>query len=65
MTTLLASMGDDYLVLPEFTVDAHHVSGYDDIRYGIGVARKAWLTKKDVVNTLPVAKLLALFEARR
>jgi len=45
--------------------DAHHVSGYDDIRYGIGVARKAWLTKKDVVNTLPVAKLLALFEARR
>jgi DNA polymerase (family 10) len=45
--------------------DAHHVSGYDDIRYGIGIARKAWLTKKDVVNTLPVAKLLALFEARR
>jgi DNA polymerase (family 10) len=45
--------------------DAHHVSGYDDIRYGIGIARKAWLTKKDVVNTLPAAKLLALFEARR
>ncbi|HJW14233.1 MAG TPA: DNA polymerase/3'-5' exonuclease PolX, partial [Thermoanaerobaculia bacterium] len=45
--------------------DAHHVSGYDDIPYGIGVARKAWLTKKDVVNTLSAAKLLALFEARR
>jgi len=45
--------------------DAHHVSGYDDIRYGVGVARKAWLTKKDVVNTLPVTKLLALFGARR
>ena len=45
--------------------DAHHVSGYDDIPYGVGVARKAWLTKKDVVNTLPVEKLLALFGARR
>jgi DNA polymerase (family 10) len=45
--------------------DAHHVSGYDDHRYGIGVARKAWLTKKDIVNTLPVEKLLALFGARR
>ncbi len=45
--------------------DAHHVSGYDHIRYGIGTARKGWLTKKDVVNTLPVEKLLALFKARR
>ena len=45
--------------------DAHHVSGYDDIPYGIGMARKAWLTKKDVVNTLSAEKLLALFGARR
>ena len=45
--------------------DAHHVSGYDDHRYGIGVARKAWLTKKDIVNTLSAEKLLALFGARR
>jgi len=45
--------------------DAHHVSGYDDLRYGIGVARKAWLTKKDVVNTLSAERLLALFQARR
>ncbi|HEU4725933.1 MAG TPA: DNA polymerase/3'-5' exonuclease PolX [Candidatus Eisenbacteria bacterium] len=45
--------------------DAHHVSGYDDIPYGVGIARKAWLTKKDVVNTLTAEKLLALFGARR
>lgn len=45
--------------------DAHHVSGLNDMRYGVGVARKAWLTKGDVVNTLSVKKLLALFEARR
>ena len=45
--------------------DAHHVSGIEDMRYGIGVARKAWLTKKDIVNTLPADKLLALFASRR
>ncbi len=45
--------------------DAHHVSGYDDIRYGIGTARKGWLTKKDVINTLSVEKALALFQGRR
>ncbi len=45
--------------------DAHNKAGYADLRYGIGVARKAWLTKEDVVNTLPVAKALALFRSRR
>ena len=45
--------------------DAHHVSGYEDLRYGIGAARKAWLTKDDVVNTLPVDRALALFRSRR
>ncbi len=45
--------------------DAHHASGYGDLRYGIGAARKAWLTKDDVVNTLPVDKALALFRSRR
>ncbi|HEU4333711.1 MAG TPA: DNA polymerase/3'-5' exonuclease PolX [Candidatus Eisenbacteria bacterium] len=45
--------------------DAHHVSGYDDIRFGIGTARKAWLEKKHVVNTLAAEKLLKLFAARR
>ena len=45
--------------------DAHHVSGYDDIRFGVGVARKGWLTKSDVVNTLGVYDLLRHFAARR
>ena len=45
--------------------DAHVDTGYDDLRYGIGAARKGWLTKKDVINTLPVEKALALFQGRR
>ena len=45
--------------------DAHSAAGYDDLRYGIGAARKGWLTKKDVINTLPVEKALAVLQARR
>jgi len=45
--------------------DAHSAAGYDDLRYGIGTARKGWLTKKDVINTLPVEKALAILQARR
>ncbi|HTC93145.1 MAG TPA: DNA polymerase/3'-5' exonuclease PolX [Terriglobales bacterium] len=33
--------------------DTHHVSHMEKIRYGILQARRAWLTRKDVLNTLP------------
>jgi DNA polymerase (family 10) len=34
--------------------DSHHTSHMEKIRYGIKQARRAWLTKEDVLNTLPV-----------
>jgi len=36
--------------------DSHHTSHMEKIRYGILQARRAWLTKDDVLNTLPVPK---------
>ncbi len=45
--------------------DAHQDTGYADLRYGIGVARKAWLTKEDVVNTRPVDQALQVLRSRR
>lgn len=36
--------------------DSHHTSHLDKIRYGILQARRAWLTKNDVLNTLPAAE---------
>jgi DNA polymerase (family X) len=36
--------------------DSHHTSHMEKIRYGILQARRAWLTKDDVLNTLPVAE---------
>ena len=36
--------------------DSHHTSHMEKIRYGITQARRAWLTKEDVLNTLPAQK---------
>ena len=36
--------------------DSHHTSHLDKIRYGILQARRAWLTKEDVLNALPLSK---------
>ena len=36
--------------------DAHHTSHMEKMQYGILQARRAWLTKDDVLNTLPADK---------
>jgi DNA polymerase (family X) len=36
--------------------DSHHTSHMEKIRYGILQARRAWLAKDDVLNTLPAQK---------
>ncbi len=36
--------------------DSHHTSHLEKLRYGITQARRAWLTKDDVLNTLPLQK---------
>jgi DNA polymerase (family X) len=38
------------------STDSHHTSHMDKIRFGILQARRAWLTKEDVLNTWPVQK---------
>ncbi len=45
--------------------DAHVLAGLDDMRYGIGVARKGWLRPTDVLNTMPTDELLNFFKTRR
>ncbi len=45
--------------------DAHSLAGLDVMRYGIGIARKAWLRASDVLNTLDVAALQTFFQTQR
>src|SRR5438270_44215 len=45
--------------------DAHVLAGLDVIRYGIGVARKGWLSASDVLNTMETEALLDFFRRRR
>jgi len=38
--------------------DAHSIRGFSFLRLGIGQARRGWLEKKDVINTLPLDRML-------
>ena len=46
-------MARDHGVMIVINTDAHHVSHFEKIKYGILQARRAWLTPSDVLNTLP------------
>ncbi|UCG52764.1 MAG: DNA polymerase/3'-5' exonuclease PolX [Candidatus Latescibacterota bacterium] len=45
--------------------DSHTVEGMEDYRYGVGIARKGWLTKDDVINCLDATGIDTLFASKR
>lgn len=45
--------------------DAHTTHGLGDLIYGVGIARKGWLTKADVINCLPLSKVETVLAAKR
>jgi DNA polymerase (family 10) len=45
--------------------DAHHPEGLKDFRYGLGIARKGWLEKNDVINTMNTETVLKFFKSSR
>ncbi|HXG93760.1 MAG TPA: DNA polymerase/3'-5' exonuclease PolX [Blastocatellia bacterium] len=47
------------------STDSHTTRGFQMMQYGIMTARRAWLTRDDVLNTLPVQKLIAEIERKK
>ena len=41
------------------STDSHSVSNLSNIRYGVTMARRGWLEKRDIINTLPLAGFLS------
>jgi Histidinol phosphatase and related hydrolases of the PHP family len=52
----------DYKVKFSVDSDAHSISHFDFLRYGIGMARRGWLQKRMVANTLPLHSLKKLLK---
>ena len=45
--------------------DAHSVRGLQDLFFGIRSARKGWLTREDVINTLPLGEIEKVLVQKR
>jgi DNA polymerase (family X) len=45
--------------------DAHSVEGLRHVRFGVGVARKGWLSSGDIINTMTANDMTAYLERRK
>jgi len=52
-------MAKDRGVRVVISTDAHSTRGLGAMHYGISMARRGWIEKRDVINTLPLDKFLA------
>jgi DNA polymerase (family 10) len=53
-------MAKDEGVMVSINSDAHSLSDFDNLVYGIGQARRGWLEKKDVLNTRSLTQVRKL-----
>ena len=59
------SMAKDEGVLVSVNSDAHAIHEFDNLKHGIGQARRGWLERSDVLNAQPLAELRRLLAGRR
>jgi DNA polymerase (family 10) len=52
-------------VLVSINSDAHGITDFDNLRFGVGQARRGWLEKQDVLNTRSLSALRKLLTATR
>jgi DNA polymerase (family 10) len=52
-------MAKDRGVRVVISTDAHSTRGLGAMRFGVNMARRGWLEKRDVINTLPLGQFLA------
>ena len=47
------------------STDSHHVTEYDNIKWGVRTARRGWVPRHRIINTRPLDDFLAFVAAKR
>lgn len=65
LNDVLVKRGKELGVKFVIGTDAHQIDQLDYMFYGVAVARRGWLTKSDILNTLPLKGFMKLLKRRR
>ncbi len=47
------------------STDSHHTTEFDNVRWGVANARRGWVPRDSIVNTLPLAEFLGFVRAKQ
>jgi DNA polymerase (family 10) len=59
---IYCQMAKEEGVLVSVDSDAHSTFEFDNLRFGVGQARRGWLESYNVLNTRPLSELRALID---
>jgi DNA polymerase (family 10) len=62
LTDVDCQMAKEEGVIVSINSDAHSVLDFENLRYGVGQARRGWLEKKDVLNARSLHALRPLLK---
>jgi DNA polymerase (family 10) len=65
LSDLYARQAKEHGARLTINADAHSPAGLGQLSWGLYMARRAWLSPADVVNTYPLAELRAALKPRR
>ena len=51
-------------VMISLNPDAHKIGGLTDVQYGVGIARKGWLERGNIVNCFSVNKVTSFLNTK-
>ncbi len=63
LNDLHVKLAKEYGVPLAISTDTHVTSQYDYMAYGVSIARRGWVEKKDVLNALPYEQLMKRLKA--
>jgi DNA polymerase (family 10) len=64
LNDVYSRMANERGLMLSINTDAHNVSEFESVRFGVYVARRAWLESSDVLNTMSLESLLSWLKGR-
>lgn len=64
LNDVYARMAKEHGLMLSINTDAHSISEFESVRFGVYMARRAWLESGDVLNTMSIENLLSWLKRR-
>lgn len=65
LNDVYARKAQDMGIMLSLGTDSHHIHQFWMMQLGVGIARRGWVTKQNILNTYPLPKLKSILKAKK